>query len=344
MQAMCHVRTLIGLALVSTLAVDALAQSVTISNAICREIAEEAKRRIERETAVEQVCAKSRRRGGLCHVNQEWCEETVEKGFPSTARQVENLGEWDTRIRYPTMNPAQGVHFNCPGKGLRQEHKTHFRDCALGRCGVAVKAEFPRLGSGSAGIGIWDLHSTGTRTEEHRSLPTSTPCSSPKRSPDSSTRSSTCEFAARGSAPRKPSSSAHRTSIPPSTRPSSRTWRPAGSSPRKSRSSSPARSAPESPTSHKRSAQPSRRSRRKQRAVYHPEPVSGKPQCRARHQPLRATLPRLTFARVPLLVIDDFGLKPLRAPQDEDGTGDSPKNEDGFRRIEPEIAARRRGG
>ena len=25
-----------------------------------------------------------------------------------------------------------------------------------------------------------------------------------------------------------------------------------------------------------------------------------------------------TFARVPLLVIDDFGLKPLRAPQDED--------------------------
>ena len=26
----------------------------------------------------------------------------------------------------------------------------------------------------------------------------------------------------------------------------------------------------------------------------------------------------LSFARVPLLIIDDFGLKPLRAPQDED--------------------------
>ena len=41
-----------------------------------------------------------------------------------------------------------------------------------------------------------------------------------------------------------------------------------------------------------------------------------------KHHPHRHRLRDLadpfTFARVPLLVIDDFGLKPLRAPQDED--------------------------
>ena len=99
--------------------------------------------------------------------------------------------------------------------------------------------------------------------------------------------------------------------MPPSTGPSSPSWPPAGSLPRRSRSSSPARAAP---------------------GKSHIAQALGHAAVRADYDVLFTTQSQLlaslnaarainayerrfqTFARVALLVIDDFGLKPLRAP------------------------------
>ena len=104
MQAICLVRTLIGMALACIFAVEALAQSETISSAICREIAEEAKRQIERRKAVAEVCANSRGSGGLCHVNHGWCASKVEELDSRTAKRLDDSDDWEDRFRYPPLN------------------------------------------------------------------------------------------------------------------------------------------------------------------------------------------------------------------------------------------------
>ena len=118
-----------------------------------------------------------------------------------------------------------------------------------------------------------------------------------------------------GSAPPRRSSSSTSTSMSPSTKPSSPSWPPAASSPRKSRSSSLDLAAPESPTSHKPSATP----------PCAPTTMCCSPPRVSCWQPSmpRAPSTLTSDASTPLpacrcSVIDDFGLKPLRAPQDED--------------------------
>ena len=122
-------------------------------------------------------------------------------------------------------------------------------------------------------------------------IPTSSPCSSPTKSPGASTRSSTCASAARGPLLQDDRAVRLRLQCRHQPNPHHR----AGHLPlRRRESRGPHRwTLRHRKVPHRTSPRPRRRARRLRCAVHHPESVAGKPQCRARHQRLRATLPHL---------------------------------------------------
>ena len=111
-------RCLAGTALASMIVMDASAQVLTVSSAICREIEQEAREHIARMRAAAEVCANSERASGLCRVDHQWCAKKVEELFSGTARRIDGIGEWEARIRYPTMNLLKAYIASVPSKAF----------------------------------------------------------------------------------------------------------------------------------------------------------------------------------------------------------------------------------